>query len=386
MSIFSLGRALCAVRIGTPGDGTAGDPILVDSSSDDDIVIVPRVRNNPQVRAWSCGRASHGVRQESMAYLNRMCSRSTAKWSQINGERKQFDLATDLNDLTDTAKGWIERHHERIDVLGCLREAAISAKEYLSTELGITRELGEFRSFSVLKQEAGSPAQWPHIDNMEKEVFIVACSAGVTTTLVYKGSYEAPISGDDRTPTERANQPQKLARIFNADYPPPANLLELLAPLVMKDPHAEHGGMQLTHADEHPLNIGEFLCIQGPVIHAGPGGERTVLFFTTSSIYDPQMQWGAPIAALAFNSAKQLMRTTEWYTEYDPTAHMMGITPKGVEILNSENADGRKLELLRQYVTENVNDDAPTTESSAGTSSKEDESMDEYVPQEDSMS
>ena len=385
MSIFSLGRALCAVRIGTPGDGTAGDPILVDSSSDDDIVTVPRARNNSQVRDWSCGRASHGVRRESMSYLDKMCSRESADWSQINGRRKQFDLANDLNDLTDIAKGWIIRPYERADVLGCLREAAISAKDHLR-RLGITRELSEFRSFSVLKQEAGSPAQWPHIDNMEKEVFIVACSKDVTTTLVYKGSYEAPIDSNDRTPTELANQPQKLARIVNAAYPPPANLLELLAPLVMKDPHAEQGGMHLTHADERPLNIGEFLCIQGPVIHAGPGGERTVLFFTTSSIYDPHMQWGAPIAALAFNSAKQLMRTIEWYNEYDPTAHMDEITPKGVEILNSGNDNDTKLKLLRQYVTENVNEDVPITESSDGTSSKEDESMDEYVPEEDSMS
>ena len=77
------------------------------------------------------------------------------------------------------------------------------------------------------------------------------------------------------------------------------------------------------------LRTGEFTLLTGPVVHAGPAarGRRMMLFFSFhlagGEPYNSRRQYGPTTSAVAFNSARLIVRQFRAWARFDPSQYVV---------------------------------------------------------------
>ena len=293
-------------------------------------------------RAYDCALGDRGVPADIMGRINftdvvRVCeeeSNAVADSRVIlhNGNRVQFHL-----DETPSGQALLQRVLNRRNpndqgrlygaVWGNLMDSLrLKIGDMLCTpKFGLTAPQASamvFETCAIIKQDARMMAQAPHVDFLKGVQCVVACSNGVKPTLVYTGDY---MTTADMMAINPPTHSQRESAMYLHGLDDPEEVQQCFATLACKprvymDPHMQPSAPR-------DLRPGEFSCLCGPIIHAGPstpaGVEPRIVMFLTAKFptdpsYDPDSQITAPHAALSVRSARMAVRRALEYPEYEP--------------------------------------------------------------------
>lgn len=245
--------------------------------------------------------------------------RAAAHAMHLNGERTQYPMK-DMRDAlvsSNTLASW-----------GAL-EAALTAEiqRIAGARLGVAPSHYEVSNFSILSQRGLTPEQFPHIDAVEGEQFIMALSDDTKATHVYAGPLLYEVHDVDATESPYL---QKLTRYFGERIVTHRERL-------CRAPGIESRACEATllclsrseldakmiNTPDTPLLAGQISGLLGGTIHAGPESvwaDRTVVFCTgirqPGEPYKADSQESPVTAAHDFNSAVLIVAKSVEYFEH----------------------------------------------------------------------
>ena len=279
--------------------------------------------------AYACALGEWGVpacimRRIDFGKFVRRCEKATsqnitdAKTTVANGKRAQYHL-----DETKEGKALLKAVLKRKNAADEGREYAHVWNDLMNALRGkITALLSKkpfhmhsalvFSGCSILVQDSdeATDQQAPHTDFAGGVQCVMACTPDTKPTLVYT----EPLVDHDipRTAEEQ--------RLYDASH------VSLAAEMSLKTLAKHKVGTVLNAmkpAADRLLQPGEFSCLLGPVIHAGPGipkGTRRIVLFITAHLegqppYDVNEQHSAVNAALTLRSSKLAVRRAIDYND-----------------------------------------------------------------------